>query len=210
MKVADARRMLSDAGGVKGIEEMLGRPLSSFHHDCHSASLHVVRTGVFGPARVARGTARGVFGQHSWIVAGEPAPYRERPDPWDLDAVIADPTLWSYQDAEPYVHFAKNSLKTHVPHGSGSIWASGHPANCEPEEAVSLEWRQPPSKAAQVFTEVLGPLDKAGWITLAHYPVQGWPSGEIIGAVADTFGEAQIPIDILGMTTERNPGELYW
>jgi hypothetical protein len=211
VKVADARRMLKDAGGLKGLEEALGRPLGSFHHDCHNASLRVVKTGIFGPARVARGMSRGTgISQHSWIVVGEVPPYSERPDPWDADAVVADPTMWSYQDAEPYVHFGKNTLKTHVPHGTGSIWAFGHPGNCAPGETAALEWKKPPSKAALVFMDFLGPLSREGWINLAHYPVQGWPSGEIIGAIADTFGEAHVPIDILGMTTERNPGGLYW
>lgn len=210
MKVSDARRMLEKAGGVKGIEEALGVPLSGFYHDCHNASLRIVRTGVFGPARVARGMASGMFSQHSWIVAGEADLLTGRPDPYDASAVIVDPTLWSYQGVKPYVHFGKNSMKTHVPHGSGSIWAHGHPENCDPAAAVELDWKEPPSKVAQAFIEALGPLDKRGWVELAHYPVQGGPSGEFITAIADTFGEVQVPVDILGMTTGRNPGGLYW
>lgn len=210
MKVADARRMLEAAGGLKGLEELTGIPFSDWYHDCHSASLQVVRTGVFGNARVARGWVSGILSQHSWIVIGEAPQFAERPDPWDTDAVVADPTLWSYQGAEPYVHFSKNTMKTYAPHGTGSIWACGHPDNCDPANAVELDWKQPPSGAAQVFTEVLGPLDQNGWVQLAHYPVQGWPAGEIIGAIADTFGEVNIPIDVLGMTTDRNPKGLYW
>lgn len=202
MKVADARRMFRDAGGTAGLEKVLGVPLKDFHHACHSGSLKVLRTGIFGHGRVARGGCEGVMGQHSWIVLGG--------SPWSRDAVIVDPTLWSYQDAEPHLQFAMNSMRTHIPHGTGSIWRYGHPDNCSPQQAVELTWKEPPSKAALIFMGLLGPLDMHGWGTLAHYPVEGWPAGEIIGAIADTFGEVIVPIDILGMTTDRNPGGLYW
>jgi hypothetical protein len=202
VKAADARRLLKEAGGLEALEEALGEPAIRWGGRCHEISLKVLRTGILGPGRVARGGCQGVLSQHSWIILGG--------GPYDRDAVIADPTLWSYQDAAPYVHFAKNSMRTHRPHGSGSIWRYGHPDNCAPGKAVDLTWKKPPSKAARLFLELLGPLDKRGWIELAHYPVEDWPSGEIIGAIADTFGEVQVPIDILGMTTDRNPGGLYW
>lgn len=207
MKAGQVQRMLDRAGGVKGLERMLGRPLSDYYHDCHAGSLAVVRTGVFGTpgegVRVARGGCKGVLGQHSWIVIGA--------DPYRPSAVVADPTLWSYRTGvKPYVAIAPNSRSTWVPHGSGSIWQKGHPDNCDPAQAVELDWAEPPSGAAQVFLDALGPLDKHGWIQLAHYPVEGWPAGEIIGAIADTFGKVHVPVDILGMVTDRNPGGLYW
>jgi hypothetical protein len=195
--------MLEAAGGIAGLEKLLEVPLSSFHHGCHAGSLLVLRTGVFGPGRVARGFADGVRGQHSWIVLGG--------SPYDTDAVIADPTLWSYQGAEPYIHFARNSMRTHVPHGTGSIWATGAPP--EPQgKTIALDWQDPPSGAAQAFLEVCGPLDLRGWMFLANSPVIGWPAGEILSAVADTpgLGQSLIPIDILGMVTDRNPKGLYW
>lgn len=210
MRVSDAKGMLEKAGGVEGLVRLADLPVREWYRNCHVASLRIVRTGAFGPARVVRGTAGGVMSQHSWIVIGAAPQGATRPDPWDGGAVIADPTLWSYQGGEPCVQFAKNSLKTHVPHGTGSIWGYGRPANCPPGDAVELGWTQPPSQAAQVFLDILGPLDKRGWIELAHCPVQGWPSGEIIAAVADTFGSAHVPVDILGMITERNPHGLYW
>jgi hypothetical protein len=210
VRVADARRLLEKAGGIDGIADLAHLPVANWYKNCHIASLAIVRTGAFGPSGVARGWAGGVRSQHSWIVIGEAPQGARRPGPWDASAVVADPTLWSYQGAEPYVHFGKNTLKTHVPHGTGSIWAYGHPDNCAPGAAVELSWKEPPSKAAQVFTECLGPLDRRGWTALAYYPVEGWPAGEIIGAIADTFGECYVPVDILGMTTERNPRGLYW
>ena len=63
---------------------------------------------------------------------------------------------------------------------------------------------------ARAFLELVGPLDYHGWGVLAHAPVQGWPSGEILAAITDTKPLAVlVPIDRLGMLTDRNPGGLY-
>jgi hypothetical protein len=206
MRAAEAKRSLVTAGGIRALEEAVGEPASRWAARCHEMSLKIVRTGLLGvpgrDARVARGTAQGVTAQHSWIVLGG--------GPYDESAVVADPTIWSYQAADPYVHFAKNSMRTHRPHGTGSIWEHGHPENCHPRLAVDLNWAEPPSLEARAFLGVLGPLDQHGWIMLAHGPVQGWAAGEVVAAIADTFGEAVVPIDILGMTTDRNPMGLYW
>jgi hypothetical protein len=208
VKVADARRLLEAAGGVKGLEKATGiNAKNAWGGQCHGISLAVVRTGLLGEpgteARVARGFAKGVRSQHSWIVLGG--------DPYDTEAVIADPTIWHYQGAEPYVHLARNTMRTHVPHGSGSIWATGAPP--EPQgNTIALDWQDPPSGAAQAFLEACGPLDLRGWMFLANSPVTGWPAREILSAVADTpgLGRSLIPIDILGMLTDRNPKGLYW
>ena len=41
-------------------------------------------------------------------------------------------------------------------------------------------------------------------------PVEDWPAGEIFAAMDDTEGlKALVPIDKLGMLTDRNPGGLY-
>ena len=60
-----------------------------------------------------------------------------------------------------------------------------------------------------MFLNLLGPLDKNGWITLAHAPVERWPAGEIIDAMCESGLEGYVPIDIVGMTTDRNPSGLY-
>lgn len=206
MNVGQVYEMMEGAGGLPGVEELLGRPLSDYSHDCHRGSLAVLRTGIFGTpgqdARVARGRCAGIVSQHSWIVVGG--------GPYDRKAVIADPTRWSYFSGGPCVTATRNAMMEYQPHGAGSIWRYGRPDNCDPSQAVELAWRKSPSGAAQVFLDVLGPLDEKGWVRLAHYPVEGWPAGEIIGAIADTFGEVQVPVDILGMVTDRNPGGLYW
>ena len=58
---------------------------------------------------------------------------------------------------------------------------------------------------------VVGPLDYGGWSILANYcPVEGWPAGEIYAAMDDTPAlKSLVPIDRLGMLTNRNPGRLY-
>jgi hypothetical protein len=46
---------------------------------------------------------------------------------------------------------------------------------------------------------------------VSHAPVLGWPAGEIIEAVCDTpgLGEVIVPVDRIGMLTDRNPDGLY-
>jgi hypothetical protein len=51
--------------------------------------------------------------------------------------------------------------------------------------------------------------DRQGWSVLAHAPVGGWPAGEIIDAMCESGLDAVIPIDIVGMVTDRNPQGLY-
>jgi hypothetical protein len=47
-------------------------------------------------------------------------------------------------------------------------------------------------------------------LSLLGSPVHGWPAAEIVAAIADTPSlAAYVPIDLLGMLTDRNPGKLY-
>lgn len=170
---------------------------------CHAASLHLVKSGVLGKSRVARGTARGVAGQHSWAVLG---------DPYDKETIIVDVTLWSYDLKQPQVWIGTGNNDIHTPHGSGSIFEYGKPSS-HGEKPIVLE---PPeggwSPAAALFLDMLGPLDQRGWMELAHAPVGGgWPAKEIITAMCKHRQIAPlIPIDIIGMITDENPDELYW
>lgn len=182
---AEARKILQVQG-----------PLTNWAKQCHVASLHVVRA--LG-GRVARGWCRGVRGQHSWAVIG--------PDCYSLDAVIVDPTLWSYDAGIKGIWVGTMRDGLHKPHGLGSIWAWGKPPSAV-ELPVELDAKL--SKDAQEFLKLCGPLDRAGWHFLATAPVQGWPAGEILAAMADTSAlAALVPIDRLGMLTDRNPGGLY-
>lgn len=176
-------------------------PLAGVSKQCHAASLALVKAGV--AKRVARGTCLGVGGQHSWAVVGN--------DCYDDDAVIIDPTLWSYDPGVKgiWIGTMGGELR-HKPHGYGNIWSWGQPKAGDGEPIV-LTPKARLSKEAKHFIELLGPLDRHGWQVLAtHAPVQGWPAGEILAAIEDTEPlKCVVPIDRIGMLTDRNPGGLY-
>jgi len=97
----------------------------------------------------------------------------------------------------------------HHPHGcDGTIWMWGKPSSGG-GEAVGLSVDVSPEAAS--FLELCGPLDFQGWGVLAsHAPVAGWPAAEIFAAMDDTPGlRGLVPIDRLGMLTDRNPDGLY-
>lgn len=173
-------------------------PLDTYSHQCHAASIALVKAGIGD--RVARGWVSGVAGQHSWVVFGDPY----KPE------LIVDPTLWSYRDDVEGIYVGDDKTFRHVPHGSGSIFEWGRPSPAV-GQVIELTPSAPLSKDAQWFLELLGPLDREGWHTLlAKAPVGDWPAGEIIAAADDTPEiAAYIPIDRLGMLTDRNPSGLY-
>jgi len=209
MELIEARAIASDAERLAGL---IGVPYSKWAGKCHQIALAILRTGEFGPGRIARGRAPGVRSQHSWIVLGD--------DVYDGQAIIVDPTITPSMarehggdspllaDADPIVVSMAHRLP-HRPHGAGSIWAYGRPENAR-GAVIELTPAQPLSGLAQSFLDMLGPLDIRGWGFLAHCPVRDWPAGEIIAAMDDTPElKALVPIDILGMVTDRNPGGLY-
>jgi hypothetical protein len=175
--------------------------LDKWSHQCHGASIALVKSGVLGTeCRVARGSCPGVGGQHSWVVLGM--------DCYDPEAKVIDPTLWSYDSTVDGVWIGLASERPHVPHGAGSIWQWGRP---EPggEEPITLA--VPVSGYAESFLDMLGPLDITGWGRLfSNAPVGGWPAAEIIEAAWNTPDlKALIPIDRVGMVTTINPEGLY-
>jgi hypothetical protein len=187
---------------VADVETILGSPFKTTAGDCHAVSLAIVKAGVLGRSRVARGTCLGVGGQHSWVVRGD--------DCYRIGAEIVDPTLWSYDTNIAGVwtgRLAKSGR--HRPHGFGSIWDYGKPTRSD-GPIIELTPGEPLSAMARAFLRLIEPLDRTGWSTLAHAPVGGWPAAEIIAAMCDTEGLGPlIPIDIVGMLTDRNPGGLY-
>jgi hypothetical protein len=173
------------------------RPLKSWSHNCHAASYKLVQEGI--GTRVARGTCRGVGGQHSWVVVGD----CYRPD------LIIDPTLWSYNNKVKGIFIGEPSTHNHHPHGLGSIWKWGKPVAGD-GPTIQLASYSHLSAYAKEFLKLVGPLDYVGWSRLANAPVDGWPCGEILAAMDDTPKlAAVVPIDRLGMLTNRNPGNLY-
>lgn len=187
-----------DAENLKKEAAKILAPLDRWGKSCHQASLAVVQQ--LG-GRVARGGCRGVGGQHSWAVTGS--------DCYDLDAVIVDGTLWSYDKAIDGIWVGTLRDGLHRPHGMGSIWDWGKPSPPK-GSIIRLTPSHGLSGIARKFLKLVEPLDRDGWHTLAIAPVEGWPAGEILAAMDDTEAlAALVPIDRLGMLTDRNPGGLY-
>lgn len=186
---------------IEAIENAIGG-LQKWAHKCHECSLAMVRTGLLpATARVARGFHPQITSQHSWVVIG---------DPYDTGSLILDGVLWSYLGTKP-VTFCGRSTK-HYPKGKGNIWQAGKPPH-PVGKIVQLKHHDRLSEYARDFLMRAGPegLDAAGWHVLANSPVQGWPAKEIITAMYRTDNLAAfIPIDVVGMVTDLNPGNLYW
>jgi hypothetical protein len=179
----------------------IGVPFPRWAQRCHQISLALLRTGNFGRGRVARGACKGISSEHSWIVLGD--------DCYDPAAIIVDPTLWSY-DSTVHGILVTANLTRHTPHGLGSCFQAGMPMD-HGGPAVKLTPGMPLSPVAREFLAFLGPLDLRGWGEVADLPVQHWPAKEILTAMCQTPGlEVLIPIDIRGMVTDTNPGNLYW
>jgi hypothetical protein len=176
-------------------------PLDQWSCQCHAASITLVKSGVLpSPCRVARGSGESVGGQHSWVVLSD--------DVYDPTATVIDPTLWSYDPEVEGIWVGKNRER-HNPQQSGSIWDYGRPVAGD-GPVIELKPRSRLSYAAREFLRMVGPLDDDGWRHLAHFPMEGWPSQEIISAMCEDLRlRAWIPIDIEGMLTSRNPKGLY-
>jgi hypothetical protein len=195
------------------IEEAMCEMEPSFYQDfddfaqqCHSVSLGLVRSGLLGEGgpslRVARGACFGVGGQHSWVVMGHP---------YDDRAIIVDLTLWSYSPHQPRIWLGSIQSGLHKPKGYGMIYDGPRP---QPRGGDIIEVDTAGmSLEAQHFLKVIGPLDYRGWGALwSHSGMLGWPAQEILEAFLDQNPkmEALVPIDIVGMVTDRNPQEIYW
>jgi hypothetical protein len=199
LTLEQAREATADHGKIG---ELIGAPPAKWAGRCHAVSLALLRTGLAGDGRVARGTAHLIGSQHSWIVLGN--------DCYDPGAVIVDPTFRAATGRTPgqpmiLAEYAVNL--SHRPHGHGSIFAWGKPC-ATGGGIIGLTPKTPLSEEATAFLDLLGPLDQHGWMQLALAPVGGWPAAEIIAAMDDT-PQLSVPIDILGMITDRNPGNYY-
>jgi len=205
--VPSRRELARLAADIPRIEDAIGMPIRQWAGQCHGVSLAILRTGIFGRGRVARGSARGVMSQHSWIVLGDSP---ETTNVYAQQGDLIDPTWWWYTSPErPYI-WVGSPRNGHTPHGAGSIWRNGKPP--EPTgPVITLEGVEALSREAQHFLSMCGPLDYRGWAALAHGPMEGWPAGEILEAMLETRElKAVAPIDRIGMLTTRNPSGLYW
>lgn len=199
------RSLFADSAQVA---DRIALPLDAWPKNCHGVSIAIVRSGMIPEAmpgatcRVARGWTPGVGGQHSWVVIGN--------DCYDEAAIVVDATLFSYDSAVTGTVVARARTRPWTPHGAGSIWTYGCPPPAE-GEVIDLTPEGGWSQKASAFMAAIGyGLDLHGWTILANAPVGGWPAGEIIEAMAaDERTAPRVPIDRLGMLTDRNPGGLY-
>lgn len=193
-------REVFDTVTLEEVERAVGSAPQAWAFECHAISLAIVRSDLFQTARVARGFAAGVAGQHSWVVVGD--------DCYDPEALVLDATKWAYtkDDRTPALWRGTTQSGRYTPHGSGSIWQFGKPHSGD-EEPITLDDL---SSDARAFLYICGPLDTRGWASLLSSPIQGWPSREIVlTASKDKRLRQLIPIDILGMLTDENPDGLY-
>ncbi len=200
---------------VRELAERIGVDPENWFHNCHQASIEIVRAGYYEGARVARGSCRGVPGQHSWLIVPPPYPAwaldDEKPYVYNPVCTVIDPTLWSYDPTVTKIYKQVN-LQRHIPHGFGNIWDLGGPPPAPVDEVIELTPREDLSEEAHRFLDLAAPkgLDFRGWIHLANSPTGGWPSMEIIEAMHWTDRlRPLVPIDILGHLTDINPSGAY-
>jgi len=201
---------------VRDLAERIGANPDHWRHQCHVASLQIVRSWLFPGAQVARGTAPGILGQHSWVVVppDDLLPYdpeRNGPLAYHPEARIVDATMWSYSPETPGIVSASNSRISYRPHGAESIWDAGQPRVGYGEpiwlgQPVGGDPRSP----GQRFLDLCGPLDLQGWQDLLSGPMMGWPAREVLRAAYEHPKlRALIPVDHLGMVAGIDPEGLY-
>jgi hypothetical protein len=187
---------------VEAVENLIG-PIEAFYHNCHGASLALVRSGLLPEgSRVARGFVRGVRSQHSWALVAPDMVY-------DPQTYVVDLTLWSYVNDAPKLYIAKASKWPHVPHGQGMLRQGSYSVLNGPVIKTDVEL----SPGAQSFLDLWAPrgMTMDNWRLLLNSPMQGWPSREVVLAAYKTKAlSVLIPIDIVGLLTDENPNSLYW
>lgn len=187
------------------VEEAIHRPLTDFAHQCHAASVALVESGLLQryadgePIFVARGRARGIMSQHSWVTVGTPY------DP----TTIVDLTMWSYNPCIDTVRIldGADASSHYVPHGLSGENASEALRDMVLEmDPIHLDVSDPQA-AAFLRGRV---LDVRAWMKLFSCNVSTYPARAIIEAAhRNDRLRALIPIDLVGMLTEINVGGAY-
>lgn len=218
MTITDIDPATVDWRDQEAVAEMIDLPRELWHHQCHAVSYAIVQALPHGAARVARGWARGVGQNHSWVVLGM--------DCYDRDATIVDPTIQTYVDSIEEIVVQRNDGRTHrLPGGEGVLMMWGCPTPGDGpviELTPSTPWSGDAQTFLRLFARTVGGkvshaepsvpnFDRRAWSTmLSEAPMRGWPAGEFIAAMKDTPEvSALVPIDLEGMLTDRNPGEVY-
>lgn len=195
---------------LPGIDELVARagmPLGTWWHNCHNVSHALVRAGIWPGARVARGWAKGVTGQHSWVILDA--------DPYDPDTRIVDPTLWTYDMLTPGVVATTVDAGSHRAHGHGPhIMQAGRP-DAPTGDTIELSRRgraclSNGSLGGKFWMDMFGRLDRRGWSTVLNGTMVGWAAAEIVEAAWWTPELRHIvPVDLVGMLTDVNPMGVY-
>jgi len=207
---ATARALMTELAD-KSLDAM--GDMDRWSHQCHAAALHLVRSGALpAGSRVARGVSKHLGGQHSWVAVANEAGVA---DPYARNALILDPSAWSYQEddlAAPSVWIGRR--QDYAPQGSrGPDARKGLPRPADYADIIrpDQEALQRDYMVAVQFFAQHGSLDRRGWTALTHCRVDSYPAAAIIPLMLDTPRLAPfVPIDIAGMVTDRNPGGLYF
>lgn len=199
---------------IREIADAIDWPHTTWYAHCHAVSYAIVTAGIIPHARVARGICDGVTAQHSWIVA--PTADGKLGDCYADNAVIVDPTLWTYRHDVTGIYVARaEEHRWHRPFGKGDhIMNVGRPAKPAPgQEPIPLApdaYEALSADARWWVDRMFGPLTRDGWAAVAHTTVIGWPADEIIRAMRLTPGlGALIPVDVVGMLTNLDPSGAY-
>lgn len=191
---------------LQEMADAIDLPLDRWRGNCHSVSLRIVKQGLFGPSRVARGVCKGVSSQHSWVVCS-----RDDLACYDRKVRIVDPTLHCHRDDTDGLWEGSLEDGLHAPHGYANIWEMGCPV---PGGQPAIRLELPPQ--AQMFIELMErvtgrPMDHGGRNRLFNGALAGVPVMPEIVKAAYGHDELRgwIPIDIVGMLTDVNPGGLY-
>jgi hypothetical protein len=200
-------------------QKVAGHNGESWAHNCHLASIQIVKSGLYPGSRVARGAARGVGGQHSWVVLARDEDILA--DCYAEQAKILDPTLWSYDAAVTEIWTGRN-LRRHMPHGLGTMeldFLPTYDGTSRDEIEMPAAIAETLSYKARDFLLKVGAmgyssrriaLPPRNWMAIANAPILGWPAAEINEAMYRTPGLSPFTrIDIVGMLTTINPGGLY-
>lgn len=186
---------------VANVEKAIGIPRDKWANRCHEVAYALLVSSLMDDvtARMARGWAQGISSQHSWIVTGN--------DVYDKTAKIIDPTYASNRGSRPMIMIVDN-LTSHSPHGYGEF--SKFPESKGGKEFLP-EFVSPSTRLwADMASMEVGPLDAFWWAKMFSGPMGGWPSRELVNwAYEEPALRALIPIDIVGMLTDRNPRGLY-
>lgn len=181
------------------LARQIGLPIEKWHHNCHGASVALVKARTWPGARVVRGWREGIGGQHSWVISGAAGD-----DVYDPHTLAIDLTSWSYRGDKVEIDVGTQKELGCTPHGSGSIWGWGRP---ERGDGPDLDLNVDPESSLGGFLKVCFPdgYDRKALMRLASAPVQDWPAKEFYAAMVAADLEVLLPIDVMSHLLDNVP-----